>query len=88
MLYTLSQSHYDLNQLAEILRHIHEQDALLLWQDGVLQAVKYPDFFANIQNVFVLEQDLRARGLTTDLPQISLQKLVQLCGQFYPQMAL
>lgn len=86
MLYTLSKAHME--QLHEILAQLGPQDALLLWQDGVLQAVKTPQLFATLPNVFVLENDLIARGLSSPLRQISLAELVELSEQFFPQVAL
>lgn len=88
MLYTLSQSHYDMNELSELFSHLTEVDAVLLWQDGVLQAVKNPAFFANLDTVFVLSEDLTARGLSTTLPVISLKQLVGITEQYTPQVAL
>ncbi|WP_429946188.1 sulfurtransferase complex subunit TusB [Bibersteinia trehalosi] len=88
MLYTISRADYDSNQLQAIISQLTENDAIVLWQDGVLQAVKNPQFFANCANVFVLETDLQARGLTTSLPVISFAALVEISEHFYPQIAL
>lgn len=86
MLYTLSQAHTD--NLHTLLAQLSDKDALLFWQNGVLQAVKNPQIFANCPNVFVLENDLQARGLTSTLPTVSLAELVTLTEQFHPQIAL
>lgn len=86
MLYTLSNAHTE--QLDEILAQLSPQDAVLLWQDGVLQAVKNPQLFTTLPNVFVLEDDLIARGLRCELPTVSLAELVELTERFYPQVAL
>lgn len=88
MLYTLSRADNDLSTLAAIFDNLDVQDAVVLWQDGVLQAVKNPQIFANSAHVFVLANDLHARGLTTTLPVISLSELVDLSERFYPQIAL
>ena len=40
MLYTLSKAQYDKQELTTLLAQLQPTDALLLWQDGVLQAVK------------------------------------------------
>lgn len=89
MLYTFSKSQYDLNELQAVLNEIKSDDYVLLWQDGVLLAVKYPQFFANLTNVAVLEQDISARGLTrhTDLPMLSLADFVKLTEHQFPQLA-
>lgn len=41
MLYTFSQAHYSETELQRYLTEITENDAVVLWQDGVLLAVKY-----------------------------------------------
>lgn len=88
MLYTLSLSRYDLAELNEILEHLGEDDVLVLWQDGVLQAVKYPELFARGYHCFVLKQDLNARGLSTTLPTIDMNELVRLSEQYTPHIGL
>ena len=40
MLYTFSQAHYSETELQRYLTEITENDAVVLWQDGVLLAVK------------------------------------------------
>ncbi|MDP0382672.1 DsrH/TusB family sulfur metabolism protein [Glaesserella parasuis] len=84
MLYTFSKAQYDLSTLNAILEQVIPDDVIVLWQDGVLQAVKYPQLFTN-KTVFVLQNDIEARGLTTTLPTISLAMLVQLTEKYYPQ---
>ena len=88
MLYTLSQAQHSEEELTAIFSRLTEQDAVILWQNGVLQAVKNYDFFAKYPQVFVLETDLDARGLSTDLATISLEQLVDISERFYPQIAL
>lgn len=89
MLYTLSKAQYNADELTQWLAQITENDALVLWQDGVLQAVKNPELFANFP-VFVLENDLKARGLNSlsSLPAITLAEFVKLTEKHSPQVAL
>lgn len=88
MLYTLSKAQYDKQELSTLLAQLQPTDALLLWQDGVLQAVKNPQLFANRENVFALIQDLQARNLTVTVETISLEQAVRLTEEFYPQVSL
>lgn len=88
MLYTLSRADYDIGQLQAIILQLTESDALLLWQDGVLQAVKNPQIFAKIPNLFILENDLIARGFVSHFPRILMDELVTVTEKFYPQVAL
>lgn len=88
MLYTLSKAQYDKQELTTLLAQLQPTDALLLWQDGVLQAVKNPQLFANRENVFALTQDLQARNLTVTMETISLEQAVRLTEEFYPQVGL
>ena len=88
MLYTLSKAQYDIQELTALLAQLQPSDALLLWQDGVLQAVKNPQLFANRENVFALAQDLQARNLTANVAQVTLEQAVKLTEDFYPQVAL
>lgn len=88
MLYTLSKAQYDKQELTILLAQLQPTDALLLWQDGVLQAVKNPQLFANRENVFALTQDLQARNLTVTVETISLEQAVRLTEWFYPQVSL
>ena len=88
MLYTLSRAQYDKQELTTLLAQLQPTDALLLWQDGVLQAIKNPQLFANRENVFALTQDLQARNLTVTVETISLEQAVRLTEEFYPQVSL
>ena len=94
MLYTFSQAHYSETDLQRYLTDITENDAVVLWQDGVLLAVKYGKMFTQCKGqCFVLEQDVLARNLTTLLSNnkvrsISLADLVDLTAQYSPQIAL
>ncbi|MFA9488305.1 MULTISPECIES: sulfurtransferase complex subunit TusB [unclassified Mannheimia] len=90
MLYTLSKAQYDKETLS-ILNHITENDTVVLWQDGVLQAVKNPQFFANLPRCYLLEQDVTARGLQQSLSEfrtISLAECVKLTERYFPQIAM
>lgn len=90
MLYTFSKAYYDLEELQQILNLITKKDAIVLWQDGVLLAVKYTEVFRSIDNIFLLENDITARGLTTISPEmtlISLKEFVRLTEDYYPQIA-
>lgn len=88
MLYTLSKAQYDVQELATILAQIRPTDALLLWQDGVLQAVKNPQLFTNIDHVFALRNDVQARNLPLTIPQLSLEEVVKLTEGYAPHVAL
>ena len=94
MLYTFSQAHYSETDLQRYLTEITENDAVVLWQDGVLLAVKYGEMFTQCKGqCFVLEQDVLARNLTALLPNnkvrsISLTDFVDLTAQYSPQIAL
>ena len=88
MLYTLSKAQYDKRELSTLLAQLQPTDALLLWQDGVLQAIKNPQLFANRENVFALTQDLQARNLTVTVETIYLEQVVRLTEEFYPQVSL
>ncbi|WGE58829.1 sulfurtransferase complex subunit TusB [Actinobacillus equuli] len=88
MLYTFSKAQYELSELNQILTQITENDAVILWQDGVLLAVKYPQLFAKISHLFVLANDLEAGGLNTKFKSISLSEFVNITETFHPQVAL
>lgn len=94
MLYTFSQAHYSETDLQRYLTDITENDAVVLWQDGVLLVVKYGEMFTQCKGqCFVLEQDVLARNLTALLSNnkvrsISLVDLVDLTAQYSPQIAL
>lgn len=95
MLYTFSQADYDQQTLEIYVRNANAADAIVLWQDGVLLAIKQADVLARCQApCFVLENDLLARNLTALLPEnakvrsISLADFVALSEQYFPQIAL
>lgn len=88
MLYTFSKANYDQAWLIQTLAQFDENDIALLWQDGVLQAVKNAECFANV-NTYVLSADLRARGLTdmNKFPEVELNEVVTLTEYYFPQIA-
>ena len=95
MLYTFSQADYDQQTLEIYVRNANAADAIVLWQDGVLLAIKQADVLARCQApCFVLENDLLARHLTALLPDnakvrsISLADFVAISEQYSPQIAL
>lgn len=95
MLYTFSQADYDQQTLEIYVRNANATDAIVLWQDGVLLAIKQANVLARCQApCFVLENDLLARNLTALLPEnakvrsISLADFVAISEQYSPQIAL
>ncbi|BFU60502.1 MULTISPECIES: DsrH/TusB family sulfur relay protein [Rodentibacter] len=95
MLYCFSKAVYNNDELADYFSHITEKDAVVLWQDGVLLAIKSPQYFENCKGYcFALEQDILARNLTALLPKgnqirlISLSHFVDITEQYFPQIAL
>ncbi|MCW9717509.1 MULTISPECIES: DsrH/TusB family sulfur relay protein [unclassified Avibacterium] len=100
MLYTFAKADYDSQTLARYFAHFTQQDCLVLWQDGVLLPLKHPELFAQLsQPYYVLENDIHARNLQKIAPHfvnndenkvrlISLQNLVELTEQYFPQVGL
>ncbi|OOF50337.1 hypothetical protein BKK54_06730 [Rodentibacter genomosp. 1] len=95
MLYCFSQSSYDNDELVTFLSSVTENDAVVLWQDGVLLAIKYPQYFESCEGkCFAIEPDVIARDLTALLPEeskvrlISLMDLVDITEQYFPQVTL
>ena len=95
MLYTFSQADYAQRELEGYFANITESDAVVLWQDGVLLALKQADVLARCHaSCFVLENDILVRNLTALLPNdakvrsISLADFVALSEQYFPQIAL
>ena len=61
MLYTFSQAHYSQTELEHYLLNATAQDAVVLWQDGVLLALKQADMLARCHaSCFALENDILA----------------------------
>lgn len=95
MLYTFSKGNYGFVELNNHLNNMQAQDALLLWQDGVLLALKYPDLFQQTKaTCYALQMDILARNLTEPfsslnrIQQISINELVDLTDQHFPQLSL
>jgi len=96
MLYTFSQAHYSQTELEHyLLNATTAQDAVVLWQDGVLLALKQAGVLARCHaSCFALENDILARNLTALLPNdakvrsISLADFIALSEQYFPQIAL
>ena len=95
MLYTFSQADYDQQTLEIYVRNANATDAIVLWQDGVLLALKQADVLVRCHaSCFALENDILARNLTALLPNdakvrsISLADFVALSEQYFPQIAL
>ncbi|MBN6063354.1 DsrH/TusB family sulfur relay protein [Aggregatibacter actinomycetemcomitans] len=95
MLYTFSQAHYSPAELERYLLNATAQDAVVLWQDGILLALKQADLLARCKaQCIVLQEDILARNLTALLPSstkvrsISLVDFVAISEQYYPQIAL
>ncbi|MDD0824176.1 sulfurtransferase complex subunit TusB [Mannheimia sp. AT1] len=91
MLYTFSKAEYAPETLSSFLTHLTENDAVVLWQDGVLQAVKNREFFAHLPNCYLLEQDITARSLyqtTNTFKKISLSEFIMLTERYSPHIAI
>ncbi|MGL4270242.1 MAG: sulfurtransferase complex subunit TusB [Plesiomonas sp.] len=95
MLYTLSHSPFQSQALNDILRLATENDALLLWSDGVIAALANSELVEPLTTspvkVYVLQEDVQARGLSAHLhPQaqvIDYQGWVALTEQHPQQLA-
>lgn len=91
MLYTFSKAQYDNETLRVFLTNLAESDVVVLWQDGILQAVKNRDIFANIPHCYLLEQDVVARGLSEQLLSfhtLSLLEFVKLTETHFPHIGI
>ena len=94
MLYTFAQAQYTDDELTGYFNQVNADDAILLWQDGTLLPLKYPQLFEKLNaQCYVLELDVAARGLTTkyqntNIKVISMHQLVKLSEQYYPQFSL
>ncbi|MFU2077564.1 MULTISPECIES: DsrH/TusB family sulfur relay protein [Avibacterium] len=103
MLYTFAKADYDSQTLQRYFAHFHSQDCVVLWQDGVLLPLKYPELFAQLSvPCYALENDIYARNLQEIAPHfvnsyenneskvrlISLQDFVALTERYFPQIAL
>lgn len=92
MLYTFSQAVYDKNELNRYFQYMNEDDAVVLWQDGVLLAIKETDLLAESKApIYVLDTDVQARGLVdliNDNWLISSDDLTELTNEVTPQFSL
>lgn len=95
MLYTFSQANYATAELQGYFDHMSAEDAVVLWQDGVLLAIKYPELFTHCPAFCaILENDISARNLTALLPpksplkRISFAQLVDITETQKNQLAL
>lgn len=95
MLYCFSQAIYDNEELQNILSSVTENDAVVLWQNAVLLAVKLPHYFNDCKGqCFVMEEDIFARNLAALLPKenkvrlISMTDFVEITERYFPQLAL
>lgn len=72
---------------------ISDQDAVLLWQDGVLISLKNNPILAQLKqqtiHIYALENDLLARGLVDLIDQdvilTRLPEVVELTQSYFPQ---
>jgi len=92
MLYTFSQANYSRNELMRYFQYITENDTVLLWQDGILLALKETALLEHCKApVYAVEDDVQARGLTSKIPAqwfISQAESVELIEEFAPHFAL
>ncbi|WP_424407174.1 DsrH/TusB family sulfur relay protein [Pasteurella sp. PK-2025] len=95
MLYTFSKSVYLESELTAYLQQAKNDDAIVLWQDGVYLMLKYPQAFLHLNApCYVLDLDIDARNLShvvSTMPQLtslSLAELVKLTEIHTPQFAL
>ncbi len=95
MLYTFSQSEYDLATITQIWQNLAENDAVLFWQNGVTFWFKHvTNLNLNQAYICLLKNDVEARGLMpfitsfkTDIHLLTLTELVDLTEKYYPQLA-
>ncbi|WP_407079439.1 sulfurtransferase complex subunit TusB [Candidatus Regiella insecticola] len=73
MLYTVSRSPYQ-SDLSYLLALVTPKDDILFLQDGVTAVIKDSEIFNNLlsqsKNLFVLKDDLSARGLNEKISEI------------------
>lgn len=93
MLHTLSRSPVT-TDLATLLHFLNENDAILLYQDGVLWGITQQPSVERLllvtQKVYVLEEDVIARGLLGHISEsiilINYARFVELSAQYPQQM--
>lgn len=87
MLHTVKQSPFGHGNLLQALHYMADEDRLLLWQDAVI-AVTVPAWRQRLQplasagRLYVMQEDLQARGLQSDLGQLlTMSELVALVAE-------
>ncbi|MFP2771028.1 sulfurtransferase complex subunit TusB [Oceanisphaera sp. KMM 10153] len=87
MLHTVKHSPFGYQSLDQALQHMQGQDRLLLWQDAVIAAT-VPAWLVRLQpladtgRLYVMEEDLQARGLFHDVGEsITMEGLVDLVAE-------
>ncbi|WP_439240150.1 MULTISPECIES: sulfurtransferase complex subunit TusB [unclassified Lonepinella] len=97
MLYTISNAQYSTTELQRYVAQLTEQDAVVLWGNGVLLMVKQAEVLQQIQNGYIMQDDLTARHLQqhpnlallkNNLQPIDMAQFVSLTEQYSPQLAL
>lgn len=92
MLYTFSQASYDKKELSRYFQYMNEKDAVVLWQNGVFLVIKAADLLVQCKApIYVLDNDVQARGLTENVSPhwlINIHDLVELTNEVTPQFAL
>ena len=93
MLHTVKHSPFSHQALAQALAALQPNDRLLLWQDGVIAATVVQEqaslwqaplqALAKSQRLYVMAEDLQARGLSSSLGQaISMTEWVDLVAKW------
>ncbi|PSJ41351.1 sulfurtransferase complex subunit TusB [Zobellella endophytica] len=87
MLHTVKQSPFGHGNLPQALCYMADEDRLLLWQDAVIAAT-VPAWRQRLQplasagRLYVMQEDLQARGLQSDLGQLlTMSELVALVAE-------
>jgi len=94
MLHTISQSENLINS-PNLLTLLRQDDAVLLWQDGVIIGLKNSDTLKQLIDkeipVFALINDINARGLApiynSYVQQITMTNCIALTEKYHPQFA-
>jgi tRNA 2-thiouridine synthesizing protein B len=71
MLHLIQKSPFQTQYLSECLNIASKDDAFLLMQDGVY-AIQKSDFIQHNKNIYALESDLNARGLSVENTKVSV----------------
>ncbi|WP_439291004.1 DsrH/TusB family sulfur relay protein [Lonepinella koalarum] len=97
MLYTFSNAQYSATELQRYFAQLTEQDAVVLWGDGVLLMVKQVALLQHVKKGYVMQEDLIARQLQQHpnltllkdhIQPINMTQFVTLTEQYSPQFAL